>query len=405
MITALAKLGSAALVGQFALAVAITLPVMTVTMLQLRAVQATDIAGEYAFVHYLGARLLMTTLGLGVIAGIAWYTVPETSTAWVVFLVGCGKSFESVSDVVRGLFQRYERMDVSAKSIMLKGWAGFVALAALFWATGSLLAAVAAMAISGAATLLLYDLPRAAQLLRHEPMDRFKRGLAPSFDPPVWRLIRKALPLGIAVGLLSLQSNLPRYVLEAWKGDEAVGYFSALAYVMAVGTLVINALGQAASPRLATCFFADMRDYRRLVAKLLLTSIVLGSLLVVGVVLFGRLGLRVFYRPEYAEFQTEFVLLAIGTAISFMASFCGYALTAAGVFRAQLVLGIVSCASAAAASFWLIPAHGIRGAVVTTIVTATAMLACFAAMLILVLRKGPREPNHLAEAEAALPCV
>src|SRR3954466_10247547 len=54
----LAKLGSAEMVGQFAFALAIVMPVIALTGLQLRVVQATDAKHEFDFGYYLGLRLL-----------------------------------------------------------------------------------------------------------------------------------------------------------------------------------------------------------------------------------------------------------------------------------------------------------------------------------------------------------
>src|ERR1043165_9211480 len=56
MLVALAKLGDAEMVGQFALALAVTAPVLMFTNLQLRSVQATDARKDYAFGDYLALR-------------------------------------------------------------------------------------------------------------------------------------------------------------------------------------------------------------------------------------------------------------------------------------------------------------------------------------------------------------
>ena len=71
MLMVLAKLGSPEWSGQFALGLAVTAPIIMLTNLQLRAIQATDARREYRFGHYLALRLATTALALLVIAGIA----------------------------------------------------------------------------------------------------------------------------------------------------------------------------------------------------------------------------------------------------------------------------------------------------------------------------------------------
>src|SRR6476660_1556484 len=57
MLSALAKLGNPELVGQFALALAVTSPVFMLANLQLRGVQATDAQSQYTFADYLRVRV------------------------------------------------------------------------------------------------------------------------------------------------------------------------------------------------------------------------------------------------------------------------------------------------------------------------------------------------------------
>src|SRR5258708_3150671 len=67
VVVLLAKLGNATMVGQFALAVAITSPIMLFAGCALRTVQATDTGGDFSFADYLGFRLLSVAAALAVI--------------------------------------------------------------------------------------------------------------------------------------------------------------------------------------------------------------------------------------------------------------------------------------------------------------------------------------------------
>ena len=58
------------MVGQFALALAVTGPVIMFFNLELRAVQATDAQGQYRFHDYLSLRLIMCFVAMAVIVGI-----------------------------------------------------------------------------------------------------------------------------------------------------------------------------------------------------------------------------------------------------------------------------------------------------------------------------------------------
>jgi hypothetical protein len=69
ILVALAKIGTVQMVGEFALALAITAPILVGAGLALRAVEATDALGEYEFRDYFSLRLLTSAAAVLVVAG------------------------------------------------------------------------------------------------------------------------------------------------------------------------------------------------------------------------------------------------------------------------------------------------------------------------------------------------
>src|SRR5579863_4157044 len=101
MLMVVAKLASADSVGVFALAFAVTAPVMLASSLQLRAVQATDAQDQFAFGHYLALRIVAIAGAFLVCLPIGWFSVSRP-VAGVVFLIAAAKAVESMSDVLYG---------------------------------------------------------------------------------------------------------------------------------------------------------------------------------------------------------------------------------------------------------------------------------------------------------------
>lgn len=104
MLMALAKLGSPAMVGMFALGLAITAPVFMFANLHLRTIQATDARQQYQFRDYLSVRLATTALALLVVAAIVVLVGYAWETTAVILAVGCAKACESISDIFMGCF-------------------------------------------------------------------------------------------------------------------------------------------------------------------------------------------------------------------------------------------------------------------------------------------------------------
>lgn len=370
MLVALAKLGSPQMVGQYALGLAIGGPVMMLANLSLRAVQVTDARNEYGFGFYLALRLVTTAAALAAIGAIAVAAGYRWETALVVFLVGLAKSVESVSDILYGLFQKFERLDRIAIAMMLRGLGSLVSFALALWVTGRLAWSVAVLAGWWAVVLLTYEYRTGVILLRSYagPEERF----APSWE---WRrlarLARLSLPLGVVMVLVSLNINIPRYFVEHYLGEAALGYFAALGYVMVAGYTVMGALGQSASPRLARYHVSDRPAYTRLLAKMVLLALAVGGAGILIAALWGRPLLTLLYRRDYAQYADVFVWIMVAAAIFYVASMFGYSMTSARIFRAQVPLFATSCLSIALTCALLVKSYGLLGGATALVVGAS----------------------------------
>jgi O-antigen/teichoic acid export membrane protein len=388
MLVALAQLGNPEMVGQYALGLALTAPVVLFLNLQLRMVQATDAKRLYQFGDYLGLRLLTALLSLFVIAVVVLALGYEAGTSAVVLLVGVAKAVEAVSDVYYGLFQQRERMDLVSKSLLLRGVGMLVLFVLCLSVTGSVIAATAAQAAVWFLTLAVYDMKNGRRLAGTAETSFDTR---PVFDHNrLWMLTRLALPMGIASMLTALNFNVPRYIIEHFLSMADLGIFAALAYFWLANQTVINALGQAASSRLATYYQSNRAAFKKLLVKLALLGGGLGAFWVLLVWLLGEPFLRVFYGPEYAAHNDVLLVLMIGSGISNLSSVFWYGATAACVYQAQVPLFAVMFLATTLTSWLLVPALGILGAAIAITVGYTLLALATLGLNLYALRKGDR---------------
>jgi O-antigen/teichoic acid export membrane protein len=366
MIVLIAKLGSPEMVGQFTLGFAITAPVIMFTNLNLKAVQATDAKREFVFNDYFGLRIISTLLALLVIGGIAVVSGYRWETCVVILIVGLAKGVESISDIFYGLIQQHERMDRIAISLIIKGLLSLLLLTIGIYVSGNILWGVAGFMIAWAIVLVSYDIPNGVLILKDK-----------SEIKPRWcmktlvKLVSLCLPLGFVMMLISLNANVPRYFIDKYLGERELGIFAATAYLMVMGTMVVSALGESASPRLAKYYFlGDAIAFRNLLLKLVGIAFLLGMTGVLGSFFAGRQILTLLYRPEYAKQTNLFVCLMIAAGIGYMSSFLGYGMTAARYFRVQIPLFIIVTSVLAIGCFELIPVKGLLGAAISLIAGA-----------------------------------
>lgn len=381
VLSLIAKLGNSEMLGQYALAVAVTAPVGMLSHLNLRAVLVTDVEHRHPFGDYLAVRLGTTAASLIAISAFSVLSGWGWPVAAVILIIGVSLGAEHLSDIYYGPLQRRERMEVIARSMIARGLLSVAALGAALWLTRSLVWAVTVLALGRIAVLLAHDRPRGSA------GERLSRsGLQVQF-----RIFRTALPLGVVLMLVSLTANLPRYAIERHLGTPELGAFAAVVSFVAAGGTVINALGQAATPRLAR--YASRRDwarFRRLVLGFTAVAFLLGVAGVLASALLGRVVLSVVYRPDYAAYGGVLVAaMAAGVSV-YVAAALGYVLTSARAFAAQMPLLVAVAASSAVASWLLVPLMGLYGAALAVAIAAWVQIG--GELLILRRAMRRREP-------------
>jgi O-antigen/teichoic acid export membrane protein len=376
MLVVIAKLGTPEMLGGFALALAVTAPVIEFSNLNLRAILATDWNERYSFGEYLGLRILTLGCAFVVITNLAVISSPELK---LVLVIGLAKVVESISDILFGLMQRHERMDRIAMSVSVKGFLSLTMVALGMYATRSLLCGAICLMISWMLTLFAFDIRNARLALGHGSSVECGAphfSLRPAWSPSHLRTLAiSALPLGFGTLLSSLLVNIPRYFVGGMLGERELGIFVAMASLMIVGTRIITALGESALPRLAKYHhLREASNYRNLVLKMLGTGLLIGVAGVLIAIVTGEEMLALLYKPEYAEELDAFTWLMVAAGIGYVTHVLQYAMTAAQQFWMQALMVSIALVVSAAACIVLLPTFGIAGATMAVTAGSVAQL-------------------------------
>ena len=364
VLVAYARLGTVEGVGEFALGLAISAPVMLLARMQLRALQATDARAAYGFEHYLGLMGLNVLGGVLLCCGIALVAGYSARVGLVIALLAVAKGFEALSDVFYGALQRAERLVLIARSLIAKSVLSVVLVALALWTTGSAVVAAGALGLSWALVLFLFDVPT----YRREsggasPWRRLLQAPWREQGLRMKSLLGLAYALGITALLGSLRPNVPRYLLEAHAGPAELGVYAALAWFSALGGRVVQSLGQVLSPRLGRYHAAqDSRRYGRTLLGFTGGAALVGVCAIAGAALLGRPVLTLFYGAPYAQDLGLFVWLMVAAALEYVGVSLQAALTAARELKGQMWMLGLSVAVVTLASLWWVPSVGPVGA-------------------------------------------
>lgn len=366
MLVILAKLGTTDTVGTFALGLAVAGPIIMLSNLQLRWVQATDRANEFQFNDCVTLRCLCSILAMIAIVAVCIFTGYRSATFWVITAIAAAKAVESISDVIYGWYQQHERMELISHSLMIRGLLSVTAIGLVFWWTGSLVAATWALAAAWAFALVAFDLPSAASFrnqVQAEPF-RFRWNIE-----AIKRIFIRSLPVGLTSGVVALEANIPRYVVEQQLGTGELGIFAAMAYILMAAYMIIQAVNQSALPRLAKYQVErNTIGFRNVLWNLVGMGAAVGIALVAGTALFGRVFLHQAYGSEYATRPGILTIIMIGCAVMFAFRPAEVALLSMRRFWMILLVHACGLPILIATTCWLVPKYQLWGA-------AYAMLA------------------------------
>ncbi|WP_164002951.1 lipopolysaccharide biosynthesis protein [Pyxidicoccus caerfyrddinensis] len=360
----IARHGTVEQVGEFALGLAITAPVMLLARMQLRALQATDARDTYGFEHYLGLMGLNVLGGVLLCCGIALVANYSENASRIISLLAVAKGFEALSDVFYGALQKRERLVLIARSSIAKSVLSVVLVALALRATGSAVVAAAALGLSWAGVLFLFDVPTwRREFGGKSPWRLLWRAPWREQGLRLKGLLGLAYALGITSLLGSLRPNVPRYLLEAHTGQAGLGVYAALAYFSALGGRVVQALGQVLNPRLGRYHAAgDARRFGRTILGFTGGSALVGVCAIAGAALLGRQVLTLFYGAAYARNNGLFVWLMMAAALEYVGVSLQAGLTAARELKVQMVMLVLSVGVVALGSLYWVPSVGPVGA-------------------------------------------
>ncbi len=368
LVVTVAKHADAVLIGSYGLAQAVTSPVLMFSHFELRRLLATDVARRYGLGEYLSLQLATGLLGLAVCAVIGW--------AWLegqlplVMAVGLKKTLECIGELMLGAYQRADRLDRLASSMIMRALGDVCVVPAVFVASGSLaLALMTGCALSGV-ILVVYDVRSLRRLGERLGLVRSWRRLL--------ALARDGMPAGLTATLTSLNGSLPRYLIEVYRDRALLGYFVSLNQLLQAGTLVNTAITHAELATLSRSLGQGRARFRASLGRVcaVQASVQLVALLVMVVA--GAQILAAVYRPDYAQFATVAIILLLGAAVRAVAGALSAGHMVLRSVREEAAATALTGAATVAFGLLWIPGWGLMG----------AALAILAAALLNILTSG-----------------
>lgn len=346
-------------VGAYSLALAVSAPITLFANMKLRSLYITN--QKYYFGDYLYSRNLLSVLAFIVLFTITLVVYPNQF--YIILLVGLIKICDLQSDIFYSVPHKNENMKLIGKLLIGKHLNSLVFfLITLYYTTDLTTALLIQFAFQ-----ILYLLFVEKRLITN----KYSLSNHGFNKHSIKNIILTGIPLGFVQMLFSLNSSYPRYLLEYFESAETLGYFSAIAYIVTVGNLLMNAVSQNFLPNLARLI--SNKKYssfeRTLFINLTITSIILGGSIILFSFIFGGTFLEIFYGVEYADYTDILILMSIAVAINFISWNFDTALLAMRYISIQPKISVIVLIVNLILGYLLIKQYGIYGATYTIIIT------------------------------------
>lgn len=356
--------------GILSVAMSVSATFQTVAMFGIRNYQVSDVAGKYSDTTYVSFRVISCLAAMIGCIGFSLINAYRGEQLLAIFLFMVFRLAENFSDVLHGIAQKNDRLDIAGKAFAVKGIGILATFLAGYRLSGKLIVGLLCMAAFSVLTTLVYDLFSVRRLSHFHLYQHNHRWLL---------LAKETLPLCAYLFLSSAMVTIPKLILEKQCGSELLGAYSS---IFAPAMLIQAAMGYIYNP-FAQIFGEhqqknDRQSFLRLMIKILAAILVLAVLMMIAAYFLGEFLLTILFGERILPYVSLLIPILLAIAVT---SFFGFLCMIATVQRNFLFL-LASCIVGFACCILLTPpllsaasANGASYSLILSTVAACLILA------------------------------
>jgi len=307
---------------------------------------------KYNYSNFYYLRLLSSFIGILICVIFGFY---YNEILLILLIIAGIKFLESLSDIIYAFYNSRDKTYLISKSLLLKGMGGslacFLGLTYLSfnWAIFFILLNY---------FLIWYFLDNKF-ILKSKEISQKKLN---------FKILNQAIPMGVTLGLVTLQSSIPRIFLNNYESTELVGILSVLSYFIVIGSIFINSICQYLSPRIVKFWINDIKGFIKNYIFMQLISLLFGFFVLFFCYFFGNIILNLVYGEKFIEYEKELNLIMFSGVFLYLSTVNGFTLTSIGYIGKQVYIFSFIVLITLLSSYLLIPRFGIDGAIYSMVI-------------------------------------
>lgn len=347
--------------GILSLATSVTASPAIIALYSVRNYQVSDIEGKYENSTYFISRIVSSILSMMVciiMIAIGNYTLYKTL---VIIIYMIFKIIEAFADYYYGLEQKFDRMDYSGISMIIRGVGTLIVFIISFLIFSDLFVSLVLMSCFSALVIVFYDVKINRN---HYGYNKFSGDWS-----QVKRLMIECFPLALVAYLNNFAVMIPRLFLERYYGEEIMGYYSSVASPTSVIQLFATSLFAPLIVTL-TLYFNEKntKAFVSILIKFFVAAIIVSVIGVIAAFFLGEWVLVLLFKPEIKPYVYLFVPVIIMTVFMALNSCLFSICTLMRVMKEQYIRGAIGVISSILASVFFVKKFALMGVVYASLV-------------------------------------
>ncbi|WIF72399.1 oligosaccharide flippase family protein [Proteus vulgaris] len=289
------KFGNSTDVGVFTYSLAITTPIFLLSQCGLRSYLVIDIKKFFHFKVYLNLRILLSIIALGIIFFICLF-IEDSKIKYSILLISLFKLFDSIFDIYYGSYQRNFAMKRIAISRTIRAILNITFFLIIYLYSENLIYSLFGYSVSAILCYYFYDF-------------NYKED-GPTYinEPQSYKLLLlSALPLGLTAVFISLNSSIPRVILENKTTLTEIGAFSSFFYLLQIAQIIIQSLCQAYSPHISQLHIeGDKKNLQKSIISLLTLTLFISFFFIASSLILKDLIFSLLFNKDFHIFHKTY---------------------------------------------------------------------------------------------------
>lgn len=352
--------------GVYSLAMTFTAAFAILALFNTRQYQVSDVTGEYSDRTYIYSRFAAMVIAFSIcVAGLCVnrYTPYQWGAILLYMIYKCEEAW---IDVYHGIDQKNGRMDYICYSYIARGVLMMGSFCGILYLTKNLVSAIGTMMLTTFLVAVFYD-RRIAEGFISKDSRADKNGIK--------KLMFAMLPLAVVAMTNNLSISFPKYFLQMYFGDEALGYYSSVAtpsMIVQVGASTIFV--PLITPLADRLQDNDKKGFCRILKQVAVVFLVLSVLALLASAWLGEWFLVLVFKEEIRPYVYLFVPIIVSTLLISVNACLFPVCTVLREIKGQLFVGIGGAVSSFLASMVCVKKYYMNGVVIALLITLAVQI-------------------------------